>query len=116
MLTVAVLGMAAYGIYAVAAGLLDLFGPLRLEVWADLASMAFGALLVLASAFVRVLVPGGLELAIGALLALQALAIHNAAHLYGVVVPAPQIARGVFAAVLVVLAHTGSRSLPSRPA
>ena len=113
MLTGAAIGMAGYGVYAAVEALIDLFGGHRLEVLADVASILFGLLLILAAAFVRVLLPGGLALAIGALLALQSLAIHNAFHLYGVVTPAPQIARGVFAALLILLAHVGwSQSEP----
>jgi hypothetical protein len=109
MLTVSTLGMTFYGLYAAGAGFVDLVGPRRLELWANLGGMVFGVLLLLGAAFVRVLMPGGLALAIGALLGLQALAIHDAAHLYGGVEPAPQIARGAFAAVLVLLAHVGAR-------
>jgi hypothetical protein len=107
MLTAATIGMAGYGVYEVMAGLLDLVTGHRLEIVADLASVVFGVLLVLAAAFVRVRIPGGLLFAVGALLGLQALAIHRAAHLTGVVTPAPQLARGAFAALLVALALAG---------
>jgi hypothetical protein len=109
MLTSATIGMAGYGAYEAAAGLLDLIGRHHLEVLADVAAILFGTLLVLAAAFVRVRLPGGLALAIGALLGLQALAIHSAAHLTGVVTLAPQLARGAFATLLVALALPGSR-------
>lgn len=110
MLTGAAIGMVGYGVYAAAEGLIDLFGRHRLEVLADVAALLFGLLLMLAAAFVRVLLPGGLDLAIGALLALQALAIHNAAHYYGTVALAPQLARAAFAALLVALAYAGDRN------
>jgi len=105
MLTSAAIGMAGYGVYEAAVGVFDLIGGHHLEVVADVAAILFGTLLVLAAAFVRVRLPGGLALAIGALLGLQALAIHSAAHSTGVVTLAPQFARGAFAALLVALAH-----------
>jgi hypothetical protein len=65
----------------------------------------FGLLLVLAAAFVRVRMPGGLAVAISAMLALQALAVHTAAHLESGLVP--QIGRGVLAFFLVGSALAG---------
>jgi|WetSurMetagenome_2_1015567.scaffolds.fasta_scaffold371533_1 hypothetical protein len=112
MLTSAAIGMAGYGAFEVLAGLFDLIARRQLEVVADLAAVLFGLLLILAAAFVRVRIPGGLALAIGGLLGLQALAIHQAAHLTGVVALAPQLARGVFAALLVALAYL---SKPEQP-
>ncbi len=112
MLTSAAIGMAGYGVYEAVAGILDLLGTHRLEILADLATILFAVLLILAAAFVRVRIPGGLALAIGALLGLQALAIHRAAHMTGVVTLAPQLARGAFAALLVALAHLSG---PERP-
>ncbi|MBI2835782.1 MAG: hypothetical protein HYX76_15285 [Acidobacteria bacterium] len=114
MLTIAALGMLGYGVYAVVTAVGDLFGALVLEIWVDLAQVFFGITLVLGAALVRAVVPGGLALAIGALLALQALSIHNAAHLYGNVDPVPQVARGLFAATLVLLAYLGSRQRVDR--
>lgn len=107
MLTAATLGIAAYGVYSAAWAMAHLT---RLEVWAVLLEGAFGVLLVLAAALVRVLVPGGLALAIGAMLGLQALAIHDAAHLTGAVTLPPQIVRGVLAGLLVLLAWAGDRA------
>jgi hypothetical protein len=115
MLTTAAIGMAGYGAFEAAAGVFDLIGRHRLEIVADLASLLFGTLLVLAAAFVRVRLPGGLALAIGALLALQALAIHHAAHVAGAVTLAPQLVRGGFAALLVALAHFGDDEQPRTP-
>ncbi len=108
MLTAATIGMAGYGAFEAVVGLVDLVGGHRLEIVAALAAILFGALLVLAAAFVRVRLPGGLALAIGALLALQALAIHSAAHFNQVVTLGPQLVRGAFAALLVALAYLGS--------
>jgi hypothetical protein len=102
MLTVAALGMFLYGVYSVAWAVVDLFGGARLELWAELGLMFFGVLLVLAAAFVRVRLPGGLAFAIGAMLGLQALAVHAAAHLGTGI--APQIVRGAIALVLVAIA------------
>src|SRR3979411_392611 len=102
MLTAAALGMFLYGIYSVGWAAMDLIRGARLELWAELGLLAFGVLRMLASAFVRVRLPGGLAFAIGAMLGLQALAVHDAVHLDAGL--APQIGRGVLAVVLVVLA------------
>ena len=108
MLTVAALGMFSYGTYEVGWAVVDLIRGARLELWAELGLMLFGLLLMLAAAFVRVRLPGGLPFAIGALLGLQALAVHSAAHLNAGL--APQIGRGILAGVLVGLAYAGQRS------
>ncbi|MDE3153979.1 MAG: hypothetical protein KGN76_02705 [Acidobacteriota bacterium] len=113
MLTAAALGMAGYGAYSIGWAILDLLRGARLEWWAELALVLFGLLLILSAAFVRVMLPGGLAFALGSLLGLQALAIHDAAHLTGQVALAPQIARGVFALALVLLAWQGSRAVRS---
>lgn len=109
MLTLATLGMVGYGIWAAAAAAADLVRGHVLEVWASLATLALGAILVIAAALVRVRMPGGLALALGALLGLQALALHASAHEAGFISPASQIARGLFAALLVLLAYLGDR-------
>ncbi len=110
LLTLATLGMAAYGIYSIVAGLIDLILRSRLEAVADVATVAFGLLLLLAAAFVRVLLPGGLALAIGALLALQALSVHSDVHLAGSLALGPQLVRGGLAVLLVAMALAGARS------
>jgi hypothetical protein len=110
MLTVATIGMAVYGVYAVVAGLIDLVARSRMEALADLGLVAFGLVLLVAAAFVRVLIPGGLALAIGALLGLQALAVHSDVHLGGSLALAPQLVRGGFAVALVALAYFGARA------
>ena len=104
MLTAAALGMFSYGMYSAGWAIVDLFQGARLELWAELGSMVFGALLALAAAFVRVRLPGGLAFAIGAMLGLQALAVHAAAHLGGGI--EPQLARASIAIVLVAMAGT----------
>ena len=109
MLTVSTIGIAAYGAYAAIAAFVDLVSQSRLEIWVDLLEIVFGALLVLAAAFVRVGIPGGLALALGGMLGLQALALHDASHIYGAVALAPQIARGIFAATLTLLGWLGGR-------
>ena len=111
MLTIASLGMFVYGAYSAGWAMADLVRGARLELWAELGLMAFGALLALAAAFVRVRLPGGLQFAIGAMLGLQALAVHDAVHLGGGI--APQLARGSIAIVLVAMALSDAR--PSRP-
>jgi len=110
MLTVATIGMAGYGLYSIVMGLVDLVLRSRLEVVADAGLVVFGLVLLLAAAFVRVLMPGGLALAIGALFGLQALSIHSDVHLAGSLTLAPQLVRGGFAVVLVVLAYFGARA------
>lgn len=110
VLSLAVIGMAGYGIYSVGTGAFDLLVGHRLDVWADVALAVLGLLLVLAAAFVRVLIPGGLALALGAMLGLQGLSLHNDLHWYGAILLAPQLGRGVFAAVLTLLALIGARS------
>jgi hypothetical protein len=109
MLTAATLGMVGYGLCAVGMGVAGLAGFYDLELPAHLASILFGLLLILAAAFVRMLVPGGLAFAIAALLGLQALALHAAVHVHGDPLVVRQIAIGSFAACLVVLARVGAR-------
>ncbi len=106
MLTAATLGMFAYGVYSATWAAVDLVRGARLELWAELGLVVFGLLLALSAALVRVRLPGGLASAIGAMLGLQALAVHNAVHL-DVGIPA-QIARGLFALALVVAARAGA--------
>jgi hypothetical protein len=114
VLTIASLGMFLYGIYSIGWAVADLVRGARLELWAELGLVAFGALLALAAAFVRVRLPGGLAFAIGAMLGLQALAMHDAVHLGGGV-PA-QIVRGSIAVVLIALALSDAPPSPARPA
>ena len=102
MLTAAALGMFSYGLYSAGLAVVDLFRGARLELWAELGLIVFGGLLALAAAFVRVRLPGGLAFAIGAMLGLQALAVHAAAHLGGGI--EPQLARASIAIVLGAMA------------
>jgi hypothetical protein len=102
MLTLAALGMFGYGGYSIVWALVDIVRGARLELWAEAGLMIFGLLLALSAAFVRVRLPGGLAFAIGSMLGLQALAVHNAVHLGGGL--APQIGRAVIALALVALA------------
>jgi hypothetical protein len=106
--------MFVYGIYSVGWAVVDLVRGAHLELWAELGLIAFGVLLALASTFVRVRLPGGLAFAIGAMLGLQALAVHDAVHLGGGVVP--QVVRGSVALVFVALALSDARPVPARPA
>ena len=114
LLTLASLGMFVYGVYSVGWAAADLIRGARLELWAELGLVAFGALLALAAAFVRVRLPGGLAFAIGAMLGLQALAVHDAVHL-GSGVP-DQIVRGSIALVLIALALSDAQPSPVPPA
>lgn len=99
VLTLAALGMFGYGVYSALWAVVDVISGARLEWWADVLLVLFGLLLVVAAAFVRVRMPGGLAVAIGAMLALQALAVHTAAHLDSGLVP--QVGRAVLAFFLV---------------
>lgn len=108
MLTIATLGMSAYGTYSVAWAVVDVIRGARLELWAEALIALFGVLLVLASAFVRVKIPGGLAVAISAMLALQALAVHTAAHLESGT--ASQVGRAALAIFLVGSAVAGGGS------
>ena len=105
MLTIASLGMFAYGAYSILWAVLDLLRGARLELWAELGLMLFGLLLTLSAAFVRVRLPGGLAFAIGALLGLQAMAVHDAVHVDAGL--RSQLARGGVALALVALAWAG---------
>jgi hypothetical protein len=107
MLTISTLGMFAYGAYSIGWALVDLLRGARLELWAECGLILFGALRMVAAAFVRVRLPGGLAFALGALLGLQALAVHDGAHL-GVGLPA-LVARGAMAIVLLALAAVPRR-------
>ena len=98
--------MFAYGIYSAGWAAVDLMRGARLELWAELGLILFGVLLSLAAAFVRVRLPGGLAFAVGAMLGLQALAVHDAVHLGTGV--RPQLAAGVFSLAVVGLAYAGS--------
>lgn len=109
MLTAATLGMVGYGLYSVGLGVAGLLGFVALEPWADLGLAVLGLLLMLSAAFVRVRLPGGLALALSAMLSLQALALHNDLHFFGGSRPDMQALRGAFAALLLVLAYLGGR-------
>jgi hypothetical protein len=110
MLTMAALGMLVYGVYSAMWAAVDLIRGARLELWAEGALIAFGLVLALSSAFVRVRLPGGLPLAAGAMLGLQALALHSAAHLeVGI---GPQITRAVLAAGLIGTAYVARDDAP----
>ena len=111
MLTAAALGMFSYGLYSAGWAVVDLFRGARLELWAELGLIVFGGLLALAAAFVRVRLPGGLAFAIGAMLGLQALAVHAAAHLGGGI--EAQLARASIAIVLVAMALSDARPSPA---
>ncbi|MGE3178745.1 MAG: hypothetical protein AB7O32_14850 [Vicinamibacterales bacterium] len=108
MLTLATLGLFGYGVYATTWPVIDMIRGARLEIWAELATMLFGLLLMLSAAFVRVRLPGGILLALGAMLGLQALAVHSAAHFDTGVIP--QVLRALFAAGLLTMAVSGTKA------
>jgi len=115
MLTASTIGLTVYGLHEVVTGAVALFTGSGLELWASAALIALGLLLLVSAAFVRVLLPGGLALAMGSLLALQALAIHNAVHFHPPAQPvALHIVRGVVAAALICAAYLGSRKAGER--
>jgi hypothetical protein len=105
VLTLATLGMFAYGTYSAAWAVVDVVRGARIELWAEALIVLFGVLLILAAAFVRVRMPGGLAVAISAMLALQALEVHTAAHLESGLIP--QVGRAVLAFFLVGSAVAG---------
>jgi hypothetical protein len=109
MLTLSTLGMFVYGAYSIGWALLDLIRGARLELWAECGLILFGALLMVAAAFVRVRLPGGLTFALGALLGLQALAVHDGAHLD--VGLTAHIGRGFLAIVLLALAYAADTNV-----
>jgi hypothetical protein len=110
MLTAATLGLAAYGVYSAGVGGVDFFRSQGLDWWADLALVVLGLLLLLSSAFVRVRMPGGVAMALGAMLALQGLSLHNDLHFYGAIVVERQVLRAVVAGGLVLLAYVGTKA------
>jgi hypothetical protein len=110
VLTVATLGLAVYGMYSIGLGAVDAFRSPGLDWWADAALVAFGLLLLMSAVLVRLRIPGGLALALSALSALQALALHNDMHFYGDILVTPQVVRGVIAAGLAALAYFGARA------
>ncbi len=114
MLTAATIGMVLYAVYSIAWAVVDLVFRSRVEAIADVAVAVFGLLLLLSAAFVRVTMPGGLALAIGALLGLQALSVHNDAHAAGGLTLLPQVVRAGVAAALVALAYFGARQAKGR--
>lgn len=113
MLSVAAVGMFSYGAYSIGWALVDLIRGAHLEIWAELGLLVFGLLLIVSAALVRVRMPGGLVAAIGALLGLQALAVHNAVHLGSGV--APQVGRAMLAATLVVVAQLAESRTKEQP-
>jgi hypothetical protein len=110
MLTAATLGLVVYALYSITSGTLDIALQSRLEPLADMALVLFGLVLLLSAAFVRVMMPGGLALALGALFALQALSLHSDAHLYGSVSMLHQVVRAAVSVGLVALAYFGAQS------
>ena len=107
MLRVAALGMFLYGLHDVVVGSIDLIGVGTLEWWANVWRMLAGAMLVFAAVLVRVSMPGGLALAVAALLGLQSISLHNDPHFYGRLLLLPQAMRAVFSATLIALAYFG---------
>ena len=108
MLTTATLGMVLYSLYSIVAGVVDIVVTTRLlEWWANVWLVGAGTLLFFGAAFVRVSMPGGLALAVGGLLALQSISLHNAGHLYGRIPHISELARAILALSLVALAYYG---------
>ena len=118
MLRAAALGMLLYGLHDVVVGAADLIGAGTLAWWANAWRMLAGAMLLFAAVLVRVSMPGGLALAVAALLGLQSISLHNDAHFYGRLdlMVLPQTLRAVFAATLVALAYFGWGRVGGDPA
>jgi hypothetical protein len=104
-------GMLADGAYSIGWAGVDLVREAWLELGADLGQMMFGRSLGLSAAVVRARVPGGLALAVGALLGLQAVALHNAAHLESSVTL--QVGRAVLGMALASVGRQRPRERPS---
>jgi hypothetical protein len=107
MLRAAALGMFLYGGYSVAIGLIDFIFLEKLEWWANLWLILAGFVLSFGAIFTRISFPGGLALAIGGLLGLHAISLHNEIHLHGQLSQSLQLSRLAFAALLVILGHYG---------
>ena len=99
--------MFLYGGYCVIDGLIDFVFAETLEWWANLWGIFSGILLAFGAIFTRISFPGGLALAIGGLLGLQAISLHNEIHLYGQLSKTYQLSQIGFAALLVTLGHYG---------
>lgn len=102
--------LSLYATYSIGWAARDLFQVEQLEPWASCAVMAFGVLLVLGALASRSRIPGGLLITAAALLGLQALDVHNAAHLGTALVW--QIGRALLSVLLIGMAWYGG--LPSR--
>jgi len=107
MLRVAALGMFLYGGYSVIGGLIDFIFLETLEWWANLWTILSGLILAFGAMFTRISFPGGLALAIGGLLGLHAISLHNEIHVYGQLSQTRQFSRLAFATLLVALGHYG---------
>ena len=107
MLRAAALGMFLYGGYSVAIGLIDFIFLGKLEWWANFWIILAGFVLTFGAMFTRISFPGGLALAIGGLLGLHAISLHNEIHLHGQLSHSLQLSRLAFAVLLVILGHYG---------
>ncbi len=112
MLTAATLGLAGYGVYSVVAAIADMIVFARLEWWADIGGGMLGLSLLFAAVLVRARVPGGLAFALGGLLGLQALGLHNSMHLHGSIQIIEESARAGFGILLMVLGWIGGKREP----
>ena len=115
MLTAATLGMFAYGLFSVGTGLWSLAVTEQFELMAVAMLIVVGVVLMLAAAFVRVRLPGGVELAAAAILALQGLALNSAAHTEAGVLVIPQLIRALFAMALLTVGFARGRPPRSSP-
>ncbi len=113
MLTAATLGLAGYGLYAIGDALADLVFRARLELWANLGGALLGMALLFAAVLVRTGIPGGLSFALGGLLGLQALNLHNSMHLHGSVQVVEEVARAIFGGLLMLLGWLGGKQQPA---
>ena len=107
MLRAAALGMFLYGGYSIAIGLIDFIFLEKLEWWANLWIILAGFILSFGAIFTRISFPGGLALAIGGLLGLHAISLHNEIHLHGQLSQNLQLSRLAFAVLLVILGYYG---------
>ena len=110
VLKLSTLLMSLYGTYSIGWAANDLYQGKQLELWAACTLIGFGLLLGVAALVTNARIPGGLPIAAAALLGLQALDVHNAAHLGTPL--GTQFTRALFSFALLAAAFLGT--LPRR--
>ncbi|MEQ1868990.1 MAG: hypothetical protein ABL961_03085 [Vicinamibacterales bacterium] len=107
VLNLSTLLMSLYGTYSMGWAVNDLYQGRQIEAWAEAGMAGFGLLLAIGALIARTGVPGGLPITAAGLLGLQAVDVHNAAHL-----DTPlwlQVVRALVSATLLAMAFYGGR-------